>query len=64
MSWSYDETPIKPHQQFASGTQSDTAGSQQMEQLKNINQGWSDNTDGFLLYYVHENMFLSISLQW
>ncbi|KAF4102363.1 centromere protein F [Onychostoma macrolepis] len=38
MSWSYDDTPIKPHQQFTSGTQSDTAGSQQMEQLKNINQ--------------------------
>ncbi|XP_052009006.1 centromere protein F-like isoform X2 [Xyrauchen texanus] len=37
-SWSYDDTPIKPHQQCASGTQSDTAGSQQMEQLKNINQ--------------------------
>ncbi|XP_077096038.1 uncharacterized protein cenpf [Siphateles boraxobius] len=38
MSWSCDETPVKPHQQFTSGTQSDTAGSQQMEQLKNINQ--------------------------
>ncbi|XDV43416.1 hypothetical protein PO909_011900 [Leuciscus waleckii] len=38
MSWSCDDTPIKPHQQFTSGTQSDTAGSQQMEQLKNINQ--------------------------
>ncbi|KAI2654474.1 Rho-associated protein kinase let-502 [Labeo rohita] len=38
MSWSYDDTPIKPHQQFTSSTQSDTAGSQQMEQLKNINQ--------------------------
>ncbi|XP_042598498.1 centromere protein F isoform X1 [Cyprinus carpio] len=38
MSWSFDDTPIKPHQQFTSGTQSDTAGSQQMEQLKNINQ--------------------------
>uniref|UniRef100_A0A671NBQ2 Centromere protein F n=1 Tax=Sinocyclocheilus anshuiensis TaxID=1608454 RepID=A0A671NBQ2_9TELE len=38
MSWSYDDTPIKPHQPFTSGTQSDTAGSQQMEQLKNINQ--------------------------
>ncbi|XP_043118826.1 centromere protein F [Puntigrus tetrazona] len=38
MSWSYDDTPIKPHQQFTSGAQSDTAGSQQMEQLKNINQ--------------------------
>ncbi|XP_056122271.1 centromere protein F [Rhinichthys klamathensis goyatoka] len=40
MSWSCDDTPapVKPHQQFTSGTQSDTAGSQQMEQLKNINQ--------------------------
>uniref|UniRef100_A0A673N963 Centromere protein F n=1 Tax=Sinocyclocheilus rhinocerous TaxID=307959 RepID=A0A673N963_9TELE len=38
ISWSYDDTPIKPHQPFTSGTQSDTAGSQQMEQLKNINQ--------------------------
>ncbi|KAA0711285.1 Centromere protein F [Triplophysa tibetana] len=37
-SWSYDDTPIKPHQQFTSGTQNDNAGSQQMEQLKNINQ--------------------------
>lgn len=63
MSWSYDDTPVKPHQQFTSGTQSDTAGSQQMEQLKNINQGWSDITDGFIFYYVHENMLLSITLQ-
>uniref|UniRef100_A0A8C1GL29 Centromere protein F n=1 Tax=Cyprinus carpio TaxID=7962 RepID=A0A8C1GL29_CYPCA len=38
MSWSYDDTPLKPHQQFTSSTQNDTAGSQQMEQLKNINQ--------------------------
>ncbi|XP_059376572.1 centromere protein F-like [Carassius carassius] len=38
MSWSFDDTPIKPHQQFTSGTQSDTTGSQQTEQLKNINQ--------------------------
>ncbi|KAI7804504.1 centromere protein F isoform X2 [Triplophysa rosa] len=37
-SWSYDDTPIKPLQQFTSGTQNDTAGSQQMEQIKNINQ--------------------------
>ncbi|KAG1971577.1 centromere protein F [Pimephales promelas] len=38
MSWSCDDTPVKPQQQFTSGTQSDTVGSQQMEQLKNINQ--------------------------
>lgn len=42
MSWSYDDTPIKPHQQFTSGAPSDTVGSEQMEQLKNINQGFSD----------------------
>lgn len=47
VSWSYDDTPIKPHQQFTSGSQND--GSQQMEQLKNINQGWSDLSGGFNL---------------
>ncbi|TRY88298.1 hypothetical protein DNTS_016692 [Danionella cerebrum] len=37
MSWSFDDTPIKPHQQI-SNAQSETTGLQQMEQLKNLNQ--------------------------
>jgi len=64
MSWSCDDTPVKPQQQFTSSSQSDTVGSQQMEQLKNINQGWSDLTGGFIyFYYVTENMLLNIALQ-
>jgi len=55
MSWSCDDTPVKPQQQFTSGTQSDTVGSQQMEQLKNINQGWSDLTGGFFLFFLLRN---------